>query len=74
MPIKIPAQTFSVHSVPYLPVNLSQVIADDKTFTRSETMRINQLYPNWLTQLMQLRPDERINRTNHTGLLSGSFP
>jgi hypothetical protein len=54
--------------------NLSKVIADDKTFTRSETMRINQLYHNWLAQLLQLRPDERITRIrNMAWLMVGIF-
>jgi hypothetical protein len=37
-------------------------------------MRINQLYHNWIKQILQLRPDERITRTrNMAWLIAGIF-
>jgi hypothetical protein len=52
----------------------SKVIVSNKTFTRSETMRINQLYHNWFMQILQLRPGERITRIrNMAWLVVGIF-
>jgi hypothetical protein len=37
-------------------------------------MRINQLYHNWMTQISQLRPNERITRVrNLVWLMVGIF-
>jgi hypothetical protein len=55
-------------------VKPSKVIVDDKIFTRSDAMRINQLYHNWMTQILQLRPGERITRVrNLVWLMAGIF-